>query len=301
MNCRDIKQLWQSLPLDRDFQSESAHAGSAGGEPTGEDQIAPALGTISAHLDHCEVCREEYAAERHWNELLTRRMLDVPVPAGLVDRIKTRLSESTKLEDAVIQPASFLEGRRGSGLDSASQDATISRRRLLRWGSLAATGLAAVGSAFWWMGNPWNPGGIVLTDLAEEITGDKIDWNSLPEYQGSLPPLPSRKEMSIPEQVRELKPRGLVKNGEQFAAVYRFPAAPVPGQPAAEVVLVVLDLHLTRISSAPPAKTFGGSEFLYFHDRAVKIWGSSSTVFCCFATAAGTVYLEALSPRESIA
>jgi len=288
--------MWQSLPLDWEVGA------SRGGEqPGGVDEISAGREAVSAHLDSCDACRAEYAAERRWNDLLMRRMLDVEIPAGLEDRIKLRLAETEQQDVAVIQPISLQDRRAGQRADGSARDATISRRKLLRWGSIAATGVAAVGGSLWWLGSPWGSRGVVLTDLAAELTDANVDWTSLPEYQGTVPPLPSHKEMGIPEAVRQASPRGLKKNGEQIAAVYRFPAVVLPGQAAAEVVLLVIDLHQTRISAMPKAETFGGAEFLYYHDRAVKIWGSSSTAFCCFATATGTAYLEALLPRESIA
>lgn len=296
MNCREIKHLWQSLPPDRETVADGTGERASGG-----DENFSGWEQVSAHLDACEQCRAEYSAERHWNELLTRSMLDVSVPAGLAERIQARLAESSSPEDALLQPVCVMERRPSRFPDSSSREVAFSRRKLLRWGTVAAAGLAAVGGSLWWWGDSWSSDGVALTDLADELTGGGIDWNSLLAYEGSVPPLPSRKEMAIPEAVRESSPLGLKKNGRQIAALYHFPAASLPDRAAAEIVLAVLDRQRTRIDSLPSATSFGEAEFLYLHDRAVKIWGTASTVFCCFATATGTAYLEALQPRDSIA
>ena len=292
MNCREIKQLWLSLPPDREKLPESAH---------GSEDPGVVEEMISKHLADCEACRNEYAQEQRWNQLISRRMVEVEVPSGLLERLKLALLEALQKDSDFPETGVLPEMRPTVETGRQSGETGLSRRRLLRWGTLAATGLAAVGGTLWYFRETWQDRGLVLADLAQQLTTPGFDWSGLPQYDAASPPLPSPKEMMIPNAVRLSKPRGLMNGAKSIAAVYTFSPANGRGKPGTQIILTVIDLQRTPVRILPAAASFEKAEFLYHHDLAVKIWGSASTAFCCFATSPGTDYLDDLLPRETIA
>lgn len=301
MNCREIQNMWLALPLEiggvgrtPSQAGEAELSGNVAAESSGTREL------ISRHLEECENCREAFAAEQKWNDLVSRRLWDVALPAGLLERIQQRLA-AANADELPIDPPTPLDSRLPYSNAQESKALSLSRRRLLRWGALAATGLVAVGGVGWWFGGPWGTRRLSLMALVEELSAPDFSWEGLPELTEKPPSLPTAKELLIPAGGRQSTPRGLVRQGKEIGAIYRFAAPAVGAAPPAQVVLTAINLSAVTLTGPTPSGTFAQAEFLYYHDRAVKLWGTKETAYACFATQPGTVYLEAMIPSDSIA
>lgn len=114
----------------------------------------PDASAAETHLAECDVCRAAVASGRQFDEQVTRAMLDVPIPAGLANRLRAAVGPETIAVEA---------------------STAVPRRHVLRrlgWGSLALVPLIFAATLL--MSRP-----VVLNDANVRELG-KVDPALLP-------------------------------------------------------------------------------------------------------------------------
>lgn len=143
--------------------------------PTGDDLADTELASATAHLEGCPDCLNHFRSRQAFDARVAATMQAVPVPAGLRDRIHSRL------------------------------DHVASRRRVLRmavWsGAAAAAVLLAVG-IFFWPGRPAEPTELEVHHLGEWATLENFEFDAAGELSASLP---DAKAVECSKQLRRLK------------------------------------------------------------------------------------------------
>jgi hypothetical protein len=213
---------------------------------------APGTDALAAerHLSECDVCRGAIASERQVDSLISRAMLDVPVPTGFADRLH-----------AAIPPTLVTEA-----------PAVLPRRQLLRrlgWGSLALVPMLAIGAFL--MSHS-----VVLNDASIRELG-KLDPSLLPV--GSLPTMVTPAGWSSQRAIRFADaPRVAVVNRVEVPLL-TFTA--LGDRRSASCTGFLVRLPLTQWHRVPDANSFSRGIIQYAAFGTWVVWREGDNVVIC--------------------
>jgi hypothetical protein len=260
MNCRTARQ---TLELYRTEESDAAQRDAA-----------------VRHVEDCDSCQ---VAVRH-QELLDlkigRMCCDVPVPAGLKDRLLSRLALQAAAGDS---PAASSE----SGIERAALPAVRAARR---WGrrrivstALASATLVAAALGVWFVVRPPAPQ-INLDEVVEHVLTDPTAPDQLPvftSFSGSLP-------LRLPATMDSPKFVGPSRQlPDHDVAIYFFSLRKVAGR------LIVIPRRSVR-DGLPIATSFPGA-IAYRRGYRTTAWVEGEFVYvCCLSD--GPVDFHPLQP-----
>lgn len=257
MNCQTARA---TLELFRPDESDPAMAGEA-----------------EHHVRHCADCQQSVRAQREFDVRVGRMCRDVPVPAGLRDRLLTSLAADAagSGEVAPQESAAAVAGLPVPG--PVVRDAGLRggpRRWLVR--SLVAGSVAVVLAAGIGVGvlalrtRPT----ILLEDVvAEAIDADPAAMSEFQSFRGSVP-------LRYPATMDTRDLAGVVPRqlGRQNAAVYFFTFRPGGGRSHPGRLIV---LPARAVKNPPTATRFLAEPIVYGPTYRMAAWVEGGLVYVC--------------------
>lgn len=223
MNCHDALEFLESA------------------RPSSEDRFDPELAAASDHLENCSDCASLFASRESLDRRIGRVMRDVPVPAGLRDRIFEAAGVSISETVPKVVPAA----------KTVAPPQTRSRRRFLH--ALVGVSIAAAavvtGVMFLMPGDPPPDTRLTLDDLRDNTT---LQFAKLSPFNGDFKPKPPG---GLWQHRIEFKPtvKGDLpdKQGKHRVAMYGFTIHNADGTKHEGIVLAIPTDQLVD----PPSET----------------------------------------------
>ncbi len=243
MNCREAQQIFDLVPAIRlqDGGGVSAERGLPDGAEWAE---------FREHIRECGLCRVAYDARRVEDAVARTSLLDVPVPAGLEDRLLAALDQNRR--------STVAAGRW--------------RRIGRRLAGLAAVCLVGVSTWAWWSG-----GRVSLEQVRQRVNARVLEsprqFDDLPIVESMAGLVPGWEWRAL---VRDEPGRGLDLDSRPGldACIFRF----VDSTTRVQGYLVVLPRRLLK---SPPANGLpSGVQYLPLPS---SVWISGEHVYLCVA------------------
>lgn len=284
MNCLSAREA-----LDRCLPDEAALY-----DALGNVLPAAAFDEVTQHVKNCPACQAALRRREKFDERAGQLTRDVPVPAGLRERLLARLEREAGQSEvpgsgsqtAVAQPVPHTVGK-----------SQRSRRRMII--SVAAAGiLAAVGVGVWKFAVS-GPAAMSMDEIAGYALSGDLKPRDLPEltqFRGGV-------DIQVPKTMQKLSYAIPFRrlNDPQLAdreiAVYFFTWAEkgrkIPGR------LVVIPLSLVK--EPPAATSFLGGPIQYSKGFCATTWVEGQFVYVACMQQAGGGDLEFLRPKAQSA
>jgi hypothetical protein len=243
--------------------------------PDSEDYLDAEFAQALLHLEECPRCLEVVRDRRAADERIGHMIRDVPVPAGLEER----------LLDALRGPAAETSAR-VDGSDAATRPARVvptrtpqrlSRRAWIRAGLVTAAASVLMGAAAWLVVEQQWGSRVTIAELSETAP---LSLEGLPRFDGSFEAdLPHRWTSS--RQLTLGSPRGFsLSGGERHgAALYPFS---VRAAGSAFTTGVLLVIPAREVKLPPEQSYFQAAGVSYVGRSAVVAWQSDGFVYVCF-------------------
>lgn len=246
MDSREIRELLSACRPDR------------------SDLTAEQLRAVDAALNQDDELREQWAASQEWDAQLQAAFVDVPVPAGLADRLLAATSAQDP-EQTVVPPPTR----------------QWSRRAILSIGvGAAALILVAVSLAFWRWHDPLTTEVVVDEFRAWVEKIDQAGWRSDDMPTVDYPLDPGLALYNVTWQRLDLP-------YDSEAVVYRGELAP---DHSTATLYVVKTRHGKALRDIPPTKpdsSTGG--------QCIGVWKSQGNLYVLVVPGSPSDYLKALS------
>ncbi len=222
--------------------------------PDSPDGLLPELAAAVAHVDACSHCRSTVADRNLLDRKIARTMQDVPIPAGLKDRLLAATipadaddfgASQLEAEEAALEAVAELH-------DSSSSKTRGPARRTWLQAALAVTAAClCVGVGLWRFGY-FEPSQVTLEDFRDSATLDLAD---LPDFEGDFSPeRPGFGWRASPHVVVETPAKGLSLDGGTLHQIalfqFRFQVR------RRTVRGALMTVPLSRVADPPPAKSF---------------------------------------------
>lgn len=271
MNCQTAQQ---TLELARPDHPEGA-----------------AIDEAAQHVKGCPSCRTAVRRHEQLDQRIGEVCRDVPVPAGLKERLLAAVEAAAHLDDGIMCGAAG--AARVANAAQTGKVAIGTRRRWLGRISLAAACVVAAAIGIWsiWPKAP----SIDLDEMASLVATDNIGPENLAEFthfgNGWLPHVPS----TMITRMLVDPPRRL----ENDVALYFFK---VPGARRTTILngrLLVIPKRLVNLSDVPTAASFLAGPTVYKAGYCTTAWVEGEFVYVCCLS--GENELPRLIPRGAAA
>jgi len=218
--------------------------------PGSSDLVAPELDWLARELERDPAAREFYDRVQRTDAAIAEAIADVPVPAGLAERLIAGLSAKQQEENAASDPAAPMPAAAQSAVT-----ATGATRRTRRWLMLTAAAcvVAIVAGGIplaMWL---WGPKPPTVAQLIDEVTRSNgwIDQAIAGEsWEGDLSLAPTARAADD-ENLRydPLAFQPLPNRFDKGAVAYRLPA---PGNARALLFVIRCRSDDAMLGTAPP-------------------------------------------------
>ncbi|MEX1098402.1 MAG: hypothetical protein WED34_20320 [Planctomycetales bacterium] len=250
--------------------------------PSAAGGADPELSAARAHVRDCPRCAAAFRALQERDRQIAQAMQDIPVPAGLRERLFAALAlESPGAGDTADAVAAEIVPGEGATIPAAEAPpapVAARRRRNRSWGTAAAAAVvAAVVVGGWWAAHS----GTSRVPLAEWRNEAGTAWDEfalLPEFDGGFDAIPPA---SWPAAIQFTPPRGVPHPDVpgHAAALYAFRL----GSGGAVVEGVVLAVPASAIDSPPENTYFNVRSAAYAAagGSATVAWTEGDLVYVC--------------------
>lgn len=266
--------------------------------PGSDDLSLPALADLARAAESDRAVAEELARSQRFDRAVSAAMHDVPLPAGLLDRLEARLAlgDSATLEDddaaplrdvaakatTVEAPAAEVDANHVAQL-AGGQERRVSRRGLwMALASLAAVALVAVGAVMMSQ-SPRHVTKNELADSAMQWTGsvNSQNWKS-----GSVPTA-----YPIPAGMQATGWQPFTTPEGQKGVVYNLTRAPRPDAR----LFVIKSHHKYDVATIPFTELPGSSQNL-----AIAAWHKNGHLYVVVVSEEGGQKLEDFIRRTNV-
>ena len=256
--------------------------------PGSDDEAIPELAPAAAHVQSCPACQAVLQQQRRIDRQIGAMCRDVPVPAGLKNRIFAALEHAAV--EGVSQPvpswpatAQPEPDRRSSGRrDLGRRD--LGRRAVLRVFVTVAACLAVCAFVGQWILRPAGPR--LLVESVEETTRRDFGSSaSLPLFTGDLvagvsPQLPRR--MDIPRSLAKASPQLMMVDGQRAAAYFFSFGNRNVSERRSRLLDGCLVVVPRSVLKGLPAQDRQLSEYRYNGELVTTTWFEGNLAYVCF-------------------
>jgi hypothetical protein len=267
-DCQTAREQWELTTLSRSTDGDHSSA------------------DVTSHLESCSNCRIAFREQKRFDEEVADRLADVPVPAGLKDRLRQRLGSAADLQLLTESEAI---------VDSPKTGAR--RRSWRRFGTRTISSIAAlllIAAVVWTL----QPARLEFRSAMQVATADWSEFTTTAE--GTILPVAwtSQPGMAVGETRSRQVSVGLGRTVMISATPFRWASR----RPSVQLEGRLVQMPATAVRPLPAANSFTSATIEYQGADAWVSWVDGDQVYICFVPqgAASIEHLQRAFARQTM-
>lgn len=273
-DCQTARENWELTTLSR----------SADGDHPCED--------VTAHLQSCPNCRMAFREQKRFDEEIADRMVDVPVPLGLKERLRERLGAAADLQVLTESEAAVDLTKTGDSTKTGAR-----RRSWRRLGTRTISSIAAlllIAAVAWTL----QPARLDFRSFMQVATANWSEFSTT--VDGAILPVAwtSQPGMALGETHSRQVSVGLGRTVSVSATPFRWSSR----RPAVQLEGRLVQMPATALRHPPGATSFTSATIEYHGEDAWVSWVDGEMVYLCFVPrgAASISHLQRSFARQTM-
>lgn len=272
-DCQTARENWELTTLSRSTECD---------HPSDD---------VTAHLESCPNCRIAFREQKRFDEEIADRLADVPIPAGLKDRLRERLKTAAELP--VLADAEAPAG-------TATGDLVVTGRQRRSWRRVGTRTISSIAALLLVAAVAWmlQPSRLEFRSFMQVATADWAEFSTT--SNGAILPVAwtSQPGMALGETRSRQVSVGLGRTVMISATPFRWSSR----RPSVQLEGRLVQMPATAVRPLPAASSFTSATIEYQGADALVSWVDGDQVYICFVPqgAASIEHLQRAFARQTM-